>query len=155
MMRFKMSMIAVAVMVVFLAAGCGKDEGKPVTAKPTPPAENDATLQALVATPMDPVSATKWTEGKTAASAIATNIKLYFAMQQGQGTYGPNLPTMSDMGMSLAELKGVYFDSMNYSWVTAYDADAGKLTYTIAVTRPAGLNGPVAMTLDQSGQWTP
>ena len=152
-MRFKITMMAL--LVALVAVGCGKDEGKPVSAEPTPTGENDATPTGPVATPMDPISASKWTEGKTAAGAIATSLKLYFAMQQGQGTYGPNLPSMSDMNMSPAELTGVNFDSTNYSWVAAMDEDTGKLTYAITVTRPAGLGGPLAVTLDQSGKWTP
>ena len=155
-MRFKLNMMVVVAMAAFVMAGCEKPTEEPPVADDTAtPVETPAAPTAPTATPMDPVSATKWTEGKTAAGGIATSIKLYYAMQQGEGTYGANLPTLADLEMSPSALKGKYFDSTNYSWVTARDETSGALTYAITIARPAGLGGPLTMTLDQSGTWTP
>lgn len=114
-------------------------------------------LILIVAVPamLGRITEAKWTEGKTAAGTIKTAIEVYAAVNASAGTYGENLPTMAELGLTKDGLTGTYFDETNYSWVTAYDASATpSLTYTITVTRGEDVRGPDYITLDQNGMWT-
>jgi hypothetical protein len=99
-------------------------------------------------------SKAKWLEAMAAGGTISSGIKVYSVVNQANGTYGENLPTMADLGFEESDLEGTHFDDTDYSWVTAR-SKTGVLTFTITIIRPAGVGGPAEMTLDETGTWTP
>ncbi len=99
------------------------------------------------------IDAAKWSEGKSMAGTIATQIRAYAAEKGSAGTYPPSL---ADLGMTTEELNGTYFSDANFSWTAAVDAVSGALTFTITVNNTGtGINSPTTVTLDQDGVWTP
>jgi len=114
-------------------------------------------ILAAVAVPlmMGRINDAKWTEGKTAAGTIATNIKAYFAAEQGAGSEGDDAPTLDELNIDASELDGKYFSSDDYSWTTDW-SDDGVLTYTITVSAPAdgSISSPASIELDEGGEWT-
>ena len=115
-------------------------------------------ILAAVAVPllMGRINEAKWTEGKTAAGTIKTAIEVYHAEKAGTGTYGTDLPTMSDLGLTTDGLTGTYFVPGDYSWVTACDALTSALTYDITAAKPASgaISTPASWSLDEAGIWT-
>jgi type IV pilus assembly protein PilA len=100
------------------------------------------------------IDSAKWSEGKSMAGTIATQIRAYAAENGASGTWPPS---MADLGISADELDGTYFSSSNFSWTAAYDAlAASPLTFTITISNTGtGISTPTSVTLDQDGAWTP
>jgi len=108
-------------------------------------------ILAAVAIPMmkGRIDSAKWSEGKAAMGTIATGLRAYAAEKQAATT------TITNLGITVADLNGTYFDATNYSvTAAAYDATANPaLTFTISATN--NNLTPATVTLDQDGTWTP
>ena len=112
-------------------------------------------ILAAVAVPImrGRIDSAKWSEGKAMMGSIATAIRAYAAEQ---GAVGYANPTLAQLGFSTQDLQGTYFNSTNYSWVSAYGGGPPPvLTFTITATAGTGITTPATVTLDESGNWTP
>ena len=108
-------------------------------------------ILAAVAIPMmkGRIDSAKWSEGKAAMGTIATGLRAYAAEKQAVTT------TITDLGITVSDLNGTYFDATNYAVTSAaYDATANPaLTFVLTATH-ATLS-PATVTLNQDGTWTP
>ena len=101
------------------------------------------------------ITAAKWSEGRAIAGTIASALRAYSAEKNGSGTYGNDLPNITDMGFDAGDFSGTYFDAANYTWQTSYNASNNPiLSFTIIVTAPSNLAPPTLVTIDQTGNWT-
>ena len=100
------------------------------------------------------IDSAKWTEGRSMAGSIATAIRAYAAEKNSTGNYGDGAPTLAQMNSVASDLTGTYFTASEYSWTTAFDADADpSLTFTITVDAPDGISFPEQVTLNESGEY--
>jgi len=111
-------------------------------------------ILAAVAVPImrGRIDSAKWSEGKAMMGSIATAIRAYAAEQ---GAVGYANPTLAQLGFAASDLTGTYFNSTNYSWVSAYAGVPPVLTFTVTATAGTGITTPATVTLDQAGNWTP
>ncbi|MGA1980459.1 MAG: prepilin-type N-terminal cleavage/methylation domain-containing protein [Sedimentisphaerales bacterium] len=113
-------------------------------------------ILAAVAIPLmrGRIDSAKWSEGKSIMGTIGTAVRAYAAEKGNTGTYGADLPSMTDMGFALSDFTGTYFNAGNFSWTTAYsDAGDPPLTFTVTATAGAGIQTPSQITLDNTGAW--
>jgi len=96
------------------------------------------------------IDSAKWSEGKAMAGTLGSAIRAYAAEQ---GSTGYSNPTLTQLGFAASDLAGTYFDSTNFSWVSAYAGTPPVLTYTITVTAGTGISTPSQVTLNQAGTW--
>ena len=110
-------------------------------------------ILAAVAIPLmkGRIDSAKWSEGKAAMGTIATGLRAYAAEKQAVTT------TITDLGITVADLHGTYFTSTDYSiTAAAYNAaNDPALTFTISCTPGSTTLVPTTVTLDNTGTWTP
>lgn len=95
----------------------------------------------------------KWSEGKAIAGVIANSLRAYAAEKGEAGTYGENLPSETELGFALGELKGTYFNTSNFSWTSNYKSD-GALAFSVDVSKGPGMNAPEKWSLNENGIWS-
>jgi len=96
------------------------------------------------------IDSSKWSEGVAAMDTIATALQVYAAEKGADGNYGSNLPTFSELGFTVGDFKGQYFDISNYE-VGKVSYKKGKLKYKIKATAPVGITTPREITLNEKG----
>ena len=110
-------------------------------------------ILAAVAIPLmkGRIDSAKWSEGKSAMGTIATGLRAYCAEKEAVTT------TITNLGITVADLNGTYFIAADYSiTAAAYDAAANPaLTFTISCTPTTTTLTPATVTLNQDGTWTP
>jgi type II secretory pathway pseudopilin PulG len=114
-------------------------------------------IVAAVAIPMmrGRVDTARWSEGKSIMGTIAVAIRAYAAVKGEKGTYGTNLPNITDLGFTASEFNGTYFDANNFSWFVSFaNSNDPPLTFTITADNvDTGIFTPSLVTLDESGNW--
>ncbi|MCK5564872.1 MAG: prepilin-type N-terminal cleavage/methylation domain-containing protein [Planctomycetes bacterium] len=108
-------------------------------------------ILAAVAIPLmrGRIDSAKWTEGKSGMGTVGTALRAY-AAENAAGT-----TTITDLGITVSDLKGTYFEYADYTiTAVAYDSAAvPALTFTISCTNADLV--PNTITLDEAGTWTP
>jgi len=103
------------------------------------------------------IDSAKWSEGKIAMGTIATALRAYAAEKDTVGNYGKGLPALEELGFTVGDLQGRYFDISNYEVSkTSYKAGGkgkGRFKYTITATAPAEITTPPKITLNEKGEW--
>lgn len=96
----------------------------------------------------------KCSEGKAIAGSLAKAIRVYAAQKGTAGVYGAGEPSLTMLGVAASELRGKYFSTSDYSWMTSYNAAADPaLTYTVTINTPVEIRNPSQITLDSDGVW--
>ena len=110
-------------------------------------------ILAAVAIPMmkGRIDSAKWSEGKAAMGTIATGLRAYAAEKQAI----PLIILPTDLGITVSDLNGTYFDATNYAITSAaYDAAANP-ALTFVITGTHATLTPATVTLNQDGTWNP
>lgn len=96
----------------------------------------------------------KWAEGKEFMLIIAQAILDYVAANPDQSIPGAlPVPTLSDLGLTPADITGEFFTAVNFMWVVTYNAESEELTYRIDGHAPACICEPLAYILYDDGTW--
>ena len=107
------------------------------------------------------IDSAKWSEGKAAAGSIRTAARAYIAEKGNSYDFAAN-DSLADLGFIAGDLDGKYFNDNDYSIVMTNDVGVppGPPTYLITVTadaveRPEAPAAPAAITLDDTGTFSP
>jgi type II secretory pathway pseudopilin PulG len=101
------------------------------------------------------VESARWSEGKAIMGTIAVSIRAYAAEHGDFGSYGVDLPSITELGFFASEFTGTYFTASNFTWTTSFDHAADPpLTFTITADNTGtGIHTPTQITLDHTGKW--
>jgi prepilin-type N-terminal cleavage/methylation domain-containing protein len=111
------------------------------------------------------ISASKWTEAKSAAGMIRTAVRTYWA-EEGGATYtgdytaelGGGVTVFGDkLGINAADIAGNYFGSGCYN-INSVNVATGNCVITVDSTVDPGPGGgppaPTSQTMDEAGNWS-
>ncbi|MBN1360397.1 MAG: type II secretion system protein [Sedimentisphaerales bacterium] len=106
-------------------------------------------ILAAVAVPLmsGRIDASKWSEGKAGMGTIASALRAYAAEKGSFST----APSLSEIGISNADLDGTYFSHDAYA-ITSASASSGQVSFVITCTAGSSTRGgkpstPPSMTL--------
>jgi type IV pilus assembly protein PilA len=94
-------------------------------------------ILAAVALPLmtGKIDSAKWSEAKAAAGTIASSVRAY-AAEKGPGNFAGS-PTLTQLGITTADLNGTYFDAPAYSISAITQGANGGPTFTVTVNAGA------------------
>jgi type IV pilus assembly protein PilA len=124
-------------------------------------------ILAAVALPLltGRISASKWTEAKSAAGTIRVAVRTYWAEKGGttySGSYAADLAGGvavfgTRLGINPSDLQGTYFGSGCYN-IDSVNAATGNCVITVNSTIDPGPAGgpasPTTETMDETGNWS-